>query len=151
MSVPIYGATRDGILAHLAQWGAQGSVLPGYESIDTAGSIMLQAGADVAVALQRAGHGASPSLTAGTVEYVYVTGLINARAALMFARANGLPQGAGDSDEWRRHEAAMADLRAGGIIGSMSATGNQKNAVHYHGDDDRSTVNLRRFKATDYL
>ena len=149
MAAPIYGTTRAGILGHLARWAAAGSVLPGYESIDTGGKILRDVGAEVAVALQRAGHGLSPTIVTDSVAYDYLTALIEERCAVMFAESNGLVEPGALDDVKRRNEAKLADIRNGNEFGSLTSTDNTRNAVFKTGDVTRATIDARRFRHGD--
>lgn len=149
-AIDIYGATRAGILALLPQWQQEGSVLPGYEEIDTNGKFLLDAAADVGIALQRGGHGLAPTLTAGTYSYQRVSSLIEERAATRFATAVAHMMDPDSLDyAWRRSDAQLHDIEQGRLLGELDDAANQRNVIFKHGTTTRATILSRRRTAGD--
>lgn len=147
-SIQLYGADQAGVLAFVPQWAPAGSALPGYDEIDTDGQFIEMAGADVAIALQRAGHGLSPSATAGTVVYRYLTTIINERGALYFASAIAhlMDQDALDG-AWARSNRKLDDIKSGADLLEMTQDDNQRTALLSHGDTTRATLDSYRRSA----
>jgi len=139
-------------MTYLPQWAVEGETLPGYDEIDDDGEFMERAGAEVAIKLQRAGHGLAPSVSSGTVIYQYLTSTINELCALHLASAIGHLI---DSDQldtaWGRMRARLRDIEQGRDLAELTQDNNQRNAIFSHKDTTRATIDASRRTMRDEM